>query len=193
MSIGLFAQMERLERQQQASRLQVGLVHCQLKMQNCNLKFKRGFTLIELLVVVSLIGILATLVLANLNAARQRGRDAQRKSDLRNIQTALRLYYNDYDKFPANMSSNIAGCGTGGASLCIWGNPFEADGNTYMSTLPRDSIFYYKYTRPETDLDTYTLEACLENKSDEKCEDFGDPANAWCETTYGGCVYKVQP
>ncbi len=166
------------------------LVHCKLKMQNYNPKFKKGFTLIELLVVVALIGILATLVLANLNAARERGRDAQRKSDLRNIQTALRLYYNDYDKFPAG-TGNIKGCGTGGANLCIWGDPFEAGGNTYMSTLPRDSIFYYKYT--QIDADTYTLEACLENKSDEKCEDFGDSANAWCETTYGGCIYKVQP
>jgi general secretion pathway protein G len=160
-------------------------------MQNYNPKFKKGFTLIELLVVVSLIGILATLVLANLNAARQRGRDAQRKSDLRNIQTALRLYYNDYDKFPTSTSGgNIKGCGDGD-NVCPWGSSFEAGGNTYMSNLPRDSIFYYKYT--QIDADTYTLEACLENKSDEKCETTGDSANAWCETTYDGCIYKVQP
>ena len=182
--------MERLGQQQRASRLQVELVHCKLKMQNYNPKFKKGFTLIELLVVVALIGVLATLVLANLNAARQRGRDAQRKSDLRNIQTALRLYYNDYDKYPVNMAGNIAGCGAGGISICIWGDPFEAGGNTYMSTLPGDPTRYYKYA--QIDADTYTLEACLENKSDEKCETAGDPANAWCETNYGGCIYKVQ-
>jgi len=61
-----------------------------------------AFTLIELLVVMALIGTLATLLLANFNAARERARDAQRKSDLRNIQTALRLYYNDYGIFPDN-------------------------------------------------------------------------------------------
>lgn len=184
--------MERLGRQRQVSHLQVGFVHSKLKMQNYNLKFNKGFTLIELLVVVALIGVLATLVLANLNAARQRGRDAQRKSDLRNIQTALRLYYNDYGKFPTSTDGrNIEGCGDGGINVCPWGSPFQAGGNTYMSTLPGDPIYYYRYT--QTDADTYTLEACLENKSDEKCEDFDDPANAWCETTYGGCVYKVQP
>jgi len=176
----------------------VELVHYKLKMQNYNPKFKKGFTLIELLVVVALIGVLATLVLANLNAARQRGRDAQRKSDLRNIQTALRLWYNDYGKYPPNVSGNIGGCGDTTEpppldfrNLCIWGDPFETDkGQVYMSTLPGDPIRYYKYT--QIDADTYTLEACLENKSDEKCETAGDPANAWCETTYGGCVYKVQ-
>jgi len=162
-----------------------------MSLQAMLMKTRKGFTLIELLVVVALIGVLATLVLANLNAARQRGRDAQRKSDLRNIQTALRLYYNDYGKYPANMAGNIAGCGTGGTNICIWGEPFEADGNTYMSTLPRDPIRYYQYT--QIDADTYTLKACLENKSDEKCEPTGDPANSWCESTYDGCVYLVQP
>ena len=65
-----------------------------------NKKNKKGFTLIELLVVVSLLGVLATLVIANLNSARERTRDATRKSDLRNIQTALRLYYNDKGTYP---------------------------------------------------------------------------------------------
>jgi prepilin-type N-terminal cleavage/methylation domain-containing protein len=160
-------------------------------MQNYNPKFKKGFTLIELLVVVALIGVLATLVLANLNAARQRGRDAQRKSDLRNIQTALRLYYNDYDKYPAG-TGKINGCGTGGASLCIWGDPFEADGNTYMSTLPTDSLpdIDYRYTQDPLDIDSYTLEACLENKSDEKCSE--EDGGTWCPST-SGCVYVVKP
>ena len=71
---------------------------------------RKGFTLIELLVVISLIGVLTTLVLANLNAARERGRDAQRKADLRNIQTALRLFYNDQGGFPTSNNGQILGC-----------------------------------------------------------------------------------
>ena len=53
----------------------------------------RGFTLIELLVVIAIIGILSSVVLASLNTARQKARDAQRISDLRQIQLGLEFYY----------------------------------------------------------------------------------------------------
>lgn len=149
------------------------------------IKEKRaGFTLIELLVVVSLIGVLATLVLANLNAARQRGRDAQRKSDLRNIQTALRLFYNDYGRYPTG-AANIVGCGAGGTGFCIWGDPFETDDHTYMSTLPTDPLPNIDYNYVQIDADNYTLTACLENPSDEKRQ-----ASATCAS---GWEYVVQP
>lgn len=54
---------------------------------------KRGFTLIELLVVIAIIGILSSVVLASLNSARKKGRDARRISDLKQLSLALDLYY----------------------------------------------------------------------------------------------------
>jgi prepilin-type N-terminal cleavage/methylation domain-containing protein len=41
-------------------------------------RFAKAFTIIELLVVISIIGILATIVLAPLSTSRAKGRDARR-------------------------------------------------------------------------------------------------------------------
>lgn len=49
----------------------------------------RGFTLIELLVVIAIIGLLASIILASLNTAQQKGRDARRVSDLQEIGQAM--------------------------------------------------------------------------------------------------------
>ena len=62
--------------------------------------YKRGFTLIELLVVIAIIGILASIVLASLDSARKKGRDARRIADLKQIQLALELYYDAHGQYP---------------------------------------------------------------------------------------------
>lgn len=67
---------------------------------------ERGFTLIELLVVIAIIGILSSVVLASLNSARKKGRDARRISDLKQIQLALEMYYDsNSSEYPDAMSS----------------------------------------------------------------------------------------
>lgn len=54
---------------------------------------KKGFTLIELLVVIAIIGVLASIVLASLNNARRKSRDARRVADIKQIQLGLELYF----------------------------------------------------------------------------------------------------
>lgn len=55
----------------------------------------RGFTLIELLVVIAIIGILASVVLASLNSARDKGADAAIKSSINNARAQAQLFYDD--------------------------------------------------------------------------------------------------
>lgn len=65
-------------------------------------RMKKGFTLVELLVVIAIIGLLSSVIFASLNSARAKGRDARRMADLKNIQTALNVYYDTHASFPIN-------------------------------------------------------------------------------------------
>jgi type II secretion system protein G len=73
----------------------------------------KGFTLIELLVVVAIIGILATVVLSSLGSARTRARDARRIAEMKNFETALEMYYLDYNQYPS-LSAHTENASTSG-------------------------------------------------------------------------------
>jgi prepilin-type N-terminal cleavage/methylation domain-containing protein len=66
---------------------------------------KGGFTLIELLVVISIIGLLSSVVLASVNAARSKARDASRVQALVQLRNSLELYYSKHGSYPVTGTS----------------------------------------------------------------------------------------
>ena len=76
------------------------------------MKAARGFTLIELLVVIAIIGVLSSIILASLSTARVKAQDAARISDVKSLETAMELYYNDNNGYPTS-----AGSGNGDVPL----------------------------------------------------------------------------
>lgn len=103
----------------------------------CNKKH-RGFTLIELLVVIAIIGLLSTVIMVSLNNARAKARDVRRIEDLKQLQTAVEMYYDTNKEYP----QPCRGYGSWSSHCPAYGN---CDTNyimnivpTYISVLPID-------------------------------------------------------
>lgn len=138
-------------------------------------KRKFGFTLIELLVVVSIIGILTTIVAVNVAGVREKARDAQRKSDVSQIQKALEMYKNNQTspQYPETLQVLVS---------------------DYLASLPADPLsswFSYSYSRARVEGDnlTYKIIVCLENKSDPQKDSDQTGCAAGCKTDSGGVCY----
>ncbi len=122
-----------------------------------NTKSKSGFTLIELLVVIAIIGLLSTLSIVALNNARARARDARRVADIKQIQTALELYYNDKGEYPASASVVSGGKIANGTAIFMNSIP-TAPTPIDTTTCTSHNTYTYASVSP---FSTYTLKYCL--------------------------------
>jgi hypothetical protein len=69
--------------------------------------------------VIAIVGILASVVLSSLNSVRTKARDAKRIADIRNIQSALELYYDQYGQYPYSDEMGTGGWDTPGNGTFI--------------------------------------------------------------------------
>ncbi len=114
------------------------------------LRRQEGFTLIELLVVIAIIGMLSSVALMSVNAARKKARDVRRLADIAEIQKALELYKADYGEYPEEDSTGLSW--DGGWEMS-WEDGMEfltiLETEGYMREVPLDPINtdnnYYGY------------------------------------------------
>jgi len=118
---------------------------------------QKGFTIVELLIVIVVIGILAAITIVAYNGIQQRGRDANRNSDMKAFTTAIELYKADIGNYPPCGSDN------GGCNAVNLATPLAS----YMKTIPLDPLNptrTYSYVRGTVAQDSYGLLAQYESK-----------------------------
>ncbi|MBU6414896.1 prepilin-type N-terminal cleavage/methylation domain-containing protein [Patescibacteria group bacterium] len=157
-----------------------------------------GFTLIELLAVIAIIGLLAAAILASLNAARARSRDARRKADLNQIRVAVELYVATNGTLPGSSGpgncNNAGGCNSTDAQPWIPGLIQQ-----YISAIPVDpsnsATYRYRY-RPNAATGDYEIDAPVEADYESAQNDGGNenicPSSSTCRYEIGTDLTRLQ-
>src|SRR6056297_1574650 len=111
-----------------------------------NFNKRKGFTLAELLVVISIIGILSSITLVNLKGVREKVRDANRISDMKQIIVAIELYRDKNGDLPGRIENCEVegGVRLGERGSCVDHELFE------FINVPADPLldaqnYYYAY------------------------------------------------
>jgi prepilin-type N-terminal cleavage/methylation domain-containing protein len=165
-----------------------------------DLKKNLGFTLIEIIIAVTIVAVVFGVVITSSAAIQKSGRNAQRQSDLRALQTALQQYYADQHFFPQN-PINLSQVTDINSNL---GNPItppSSNPNLYLKTIPQEPLknslpYLYKAFKDRSLNGSITCSN--EVGSVDKCQYYilcakvedDSPAIASCGSTYN---YQITP
>jgi prepilin-type N-terminal cleavage/methylation domain-containing protein len=126
-------------------------------------KRNKGFTLIELLVVIAIIGILSSVVLASLNSARKKARDARRVADIKQLQLAEEMYFDANRKYSDTLAALAP---------------------TYIASVPNDPLTA-AYTYEKCTDTLYHVGAALEESTNPALQSDLNAAPTGCSGTWG--------
>ena len=151
--------------------------------------------------VIAIIGLLAALIIPNLTQIRAKARDAKRVEDLRQLQTALEMYYSDHQAYP---SGNIGSNSQDG--FCLE-RSLNEDGSCpsgkfcdlikpYLARLPRNPLFkwsdtsspcYFYLTDTNTTSTAQAYKAAAKMEKDlSRAENDGGTNSQWFEISDTG-------
>ena len=162
-------------------------------------KGKSAFTLIELLVVIAIIGILVTISIISLSNARAKARDAKRVADIKQIQTALELFFNDQNRYPTVTEwgfNSLYSTSTSGTTTYMTIIPTAFAPSDGSCTTGQNTFAY----TPSPDGASYAINFCTGNTVGSltsgglKCATPAGILNSDCchgEISYGGGSYPI--
>ena len=102
-------------------------------------KNSSAFTLIELLVVIAIIGMLATMITLVVSPVRAKARDARRQADIKQIMTALEIYYSVNSQYPVSGGAMVPNNGWSTSNDSSW-QTLQTAMNAQISRLPVDPM-----------------------------------------------------
>jgi len=153
--------------------------------------FDKAFTLIELMVVVAIIALLTGIITSNLMQSKSKSRDAQRISDISQIQVALGLYFDRCNQFPGSLDI-AANNGNSSGGVCTSGITL----GSYIGKIPVPPIsgesYGYGLNSDRTD---YVLHTSLENQNPSMTANGlqGTIYNQTCSNTSNSLDYCIGP
>lgn len=117
-----------------------------------------GFTVVEMIVVVVVIGILAAISLVSYTTVQQRARDAQRTTDVMEVQKALEKYHAANGIYPSVGTDNTGYALTTLSAALV---------PVYLDKIPTaPSGNSYQYVRGAVSSDAYGIRMYYEERTD---------------------------